>query len=62
MEHWPAFLLPPFPACSKVLGAGGGGFLLFAAAPGRRARVADALEAAGAPCTLVEFDFRGVHW
>jgi D-glycero-alpha-D-manno-heptose-7-phosphate kinase len=46
----------------KVLGAGGGGFLLFAAPPGRRARVAAALAAAGAPCSLVEFDFRGVRW
>jgi len=49
-------------AGGKVLGAGGGGFLLFATPPDRRARVAEALEAAGAPCTLVEFDFRGVHW
>jgi D-glycero-alpha-D-manno-heptose-7-phosphate kinase len=49
-------------AGGKVLGAGGGGFLLFAAPPGRRARVAAALEAAGAQCSLVEFDFRGVRW
>jgi D-glycero-alpha-D-manno-heptose-7-phosphate kinase len=49
-------------AGGKVLGAGGGGFLLFAAPPERRARVAAALEAAGAPCSLVEFDFRGVRW
>ncbi len=49
-------------AGGKVPGAGGGGFLLFAAPPGRRARVAAALEAAGAPCTLVKLDFRGVHW
>jgi D-glycero-alpha-D-manno-heptose-7-phosphate kinase len=46
----------------KVLGAGGGGFLLFAAPSGRMARVAAALEAAGAPCSLVEFDLRGVRW
>jgi D-glycero-alpha-D-manno-heptose-7-phosphate kinase len=46
----------------KVLGAGGGGYLLFSTPPERRARVADALEAAGAPCTLVEFDLRGVRW
>jgi galactokinase/mevalonate kinase-like predicted kinase len=45
-----------------VLGAGGGGFLLFATPPERRARVAAELEAAGAPCTLVEFDFRGARW
>jgi galactokinase/mevalonate kinase-like predicted kinase len=45
-----------------VLGAGGGGFLLFAAPPGRRARVAAALEAVGAQCSLLEFDFRGVRW
>jgi D-glycero-alpha-D-manno-heptose-7-phosphate kinase len=49
-------------AGGKVLGAGGGGYLLFATPPGDRARVADALEAAGAPCAKVEFDFRGVHW
>ncbi|HZD74439.1 MAG TPA: GHMP kinase [Actinomycetota bacterium] len=49
-------------AGGKVPGAGGGGFLLFAVEPGRRARVAEALEAAGAPCTPVEFDFRGVRW
>jgi D-glycero-alpha-D-manno-heptose-7-phosphate kinase len=49
-------------AGGKVPGAGGGGFLLFAMEPGRRARVAEALEAAGAPCTLVELDFRGVRW
>jgi D-glycero-alpha-D-manno-heptose-7-phosphate kinase len=46
----------------KVLGAGGGGYLLFATAPERRARVAESLEAAGAPCTLVEFDLQGVRW
>jgi D-glycero-alpha-D-manno-heptose-7-phosphate kinase len=49
-------------AGGKVLGAGGGGFLLFATPPERRARVAAELEAAGAPCTLVEFDFRGARW
>jgi D-glycero-alpha-D-manno-heptose-7-phosphate kinase len=49
-------------AGGKVLGAGGGGFLLFAAPQGHRARVAAALEAAGAPCSSVEFDFRGVRW
>ncbi|HEX8930954.1 MAG TPA: GHMP kinase [Actinomycetota bacterium] len=49
-------------AGGKVLGAGGGGYLLFATPPGARARVADALEAAGAPCAQVEFDFRGVRW
>jgi D-glycero-alpha-D-manno-heptose-7-phosphate kinase len=49
-------------AGGKVLGAGGGGYLLFAIPPGARARVADALEAAGAPCAQVEFDFRGVRW
>ena len=46
----------------KVLGAGGGGYLLFATHPDHRARVAEALEAAGAPCTVVEFDHRGVRW
>jgi D-glycero-alpha-D-manno-heptose-7-phosphate kinase len=49
-------------AGGKVLGAGGGGYLLFATPPERRARVAEALEAAGAPCTLVEFDLQGVRW
>jgi D-glycero-alpha-D-manno-heptose-7-phosphate kinase len=49
-------------AGGKVLGAGGGGYLLFATPPGARVRVADALEAAGAPCAQVEFDFRGVRW
>jgi D-glycero-alpha-D-manno-heptose-7-phosphate kinase len=49
-------------AGGKVLGAGGGGYLLFATPPGARARAADALEAAGAPCAQVEFDFRGVRW
>ncbi|HEX8861842.1 MAG TPA: GHMP kinase [Actinomycetes bacterium] len=49
-------------AGGKVLGAGGGGYLLFATPPGARARVADALEAAGAPCAQVEFDARGVRW
>jgi D-glycero-alpha-D-manno-heptose-7-phosphate kinase len=49
-------------AGGKVLGAGGGGYLLFATPPGARARVADALEVAGAPCAQVEFDFRGVRW
>jgi D-glycero-alpha-D-manno-heptose-7-phosphate kinase len=49
-------------AGGKVLGAGGGGFLLFAAPPGHRDRVAAALEASGAPCSSVEFDFRGVRW
>lgn len=49
-------------AGGKVLGAGGGGFLLFAAPCGDRARVAAALEAAGAPCSPVEFDSRGVRW
>src|ERR671936_2032380 len=38
-------------AGGKVLGAGGGGFLVFACPPGRLRRVAAALEAAGAPCS-----------
>jgi D-glycero-alpha-D-manno-heptose-7-phosphate kinase len=49
-------------AGGKVLGAGGGGYLLFATPPGARARVANALEAASAPCAQVAFDFRGVRW
>ena len=48
-------------AGGKVLGAGGGGFLLFACPPGRLEPVATALEAAGAPCSPVGFDPRGVH-
>ena len=36
-------------AGGKVLGAGGGGFMLFAGPPERRARMVAALEAAGAP-------------
>jgi D-glycero-alpha-D-manno-heptose-7-phosphate kinase len=49
-------------AGGKVLGAGGGGYLLFAMPPERRDRVAESLEAAGAPCTPVEFDVQGVRW
>jgi D-glycero-alpha-D-manno-heptose-7-phosphate kinase len=45
----------------KVLGAGGGGFMLFAGPPRRRARMVAALEAAGAPCSPVRFDLRGAH-
>jgi D-glycero-alpha-D-manno-heptose-7-phosphate kinase len=48
-------------AAGKVLGAGGGGFLLFSTPPARRERVAQALEAAGAPCAPVHFDLRGVQ-
>jgi D-glycero-alpha-D-manno-heptose-7-phosphate kinase len=48
-------------AGGKVLGAGGGGFLLFACPPGRLERVAAALDAAGAPCSPVRFDLRGVR-
>ena len=48
-------------AGGKVLGAGGGGYLLFACPPGRRAAVGAALEAAGAPCSPVRFDPRGVR-
>jgi len=48
-------------AAGKVLGAGGGGFMLFSTPPGRRERVAQALEAAGAPCAPVRFDLRGVQ-
>jgi len=47
-------------AGGKVLGAGGGGFLLFSIPPERRARVAQELEAAGAPCSAVRFDLRGM--
>jgi D-glycero-alpha-D-manno-heptose-7-phosphate kinase len=49
-------------AGGKVLGAGGGGFLVFCSPPGRRDRVARALEEAGAPCSAVEFDPEGVRW
>jgi len=45
----------------KVLGAGGGGFMLFAGPPRRRARMVAALEAAGAPCAPVRFDLRGAR-
>ncbi len=38
-------------AGGKVLGAGGGGFMLFAGPPERRARMVAALEGAGAPCS-----------
>jgi D-glycero-alpha-D-manno-heptose-7-phosphate kinase len=48
-------------AAGKVLGAGGGGFLLFSTPPRRREQVAAALEAAGAPCSPVRFDLRGVQ-
>lgn len=46
-------------AGGKVLGAGGGGFMLFAGPPERRARMVAALEGAGAPCSPVRFDLRG---
>jgi D-glycero-alpha-D-manno-heptose-7-phosphate kinase len=49
-------------AGGKVLGAGGGGFLVFCCPPGDRDRVAGALESAGAPCSPVELDPRGVRW
>src|SRR4030095_1335795 len=45
-------------AAGKVLGAGGGGFMLFAGPPERRARMVAALEGAGAPCAPVCFDLR----
>jgi D-glycero-alpha-D-manno-heptose-7-phosphate kinase len=48
-------------AGGKVLGAGGGGFMLFCCPEGRRERVMAALEAAGAPPSTVEFDDRGVR-
>jgi D-glycero-alpha-D-manno-heptose-7-phosphate kinase len=48
-------------AGGKVLGAGGGGFLLFCCPPGSFERVAEALEAAGAPCSPVAFDARGAR-
>lgn len=48
-------------AGGKVLGAGGGGFMLFAGPPGRRARMVAALEGAGAPCSPVRFDLRGAR-
>jgi D-glycero-alpha-D-manno-heptose-7-phosphate kinase len=48
-------------SAGKVLGAGGGGFMLFAAPPRLRARVEGALEAAGAPCSPVRFDLRGAR-
>lgn len=46
-------------AGGKVLGAGGGGFMLFAGPPEGRARMVAALERAGAPCSPVRFDLRG---
>ena len=46
-------------AAGKVLGAGGGGFMLFAAPPERQARIAAALEGAGAPCSPVRLDLHG---
>jgi D-glycero-alpha-D-manno-heptose-7-phosphate kinase len=48
-------------AGGKVLGAGGGGFMLFAGPPRQRARMVAALEAAGAPCSPVRFDPRGAR-
>jgi D-glycero-alpha-D-manno-heptose-7-phosphate kinase len=48
-------------AAGKVLGAGGGGFMLFAGPPERRARMVAALERAGAPCSPVRFDLRGAR-
>ncbi|HYT26154.1 MAG TPA: GHMP kinase [Actinomycetota bacterium] len=48
-------------AGGKVLGAGGGGFLVFCGPPAHGDRVAAALEAAGAPCSPVAFDPRGVR-
>ena len=49
-------------AGGKVLGAGGGGFMVFCGPPDRRDQVARALEAAGAPCSAVAFDPEGVRW
>jgi D-glycero-alpha-D-manno-heptose-7-phosphate kinase len=49
-------------AGGKVLGAGGGGFLVFCGPPAQRDRVARALDAAGAPCSPVELDPEGVRW
>lgn len=49
-------------AGGKVLGAGGGGFLLFCCPPKARPAVATALEAAGAPCSPVALDLRGVRY
>jgi D-glycero-alpha-D-manno-heptose-7-phosphate kinase len=46
-------------AGGKVLGAGGGGFMLFAGPPERRPRMVSALEEAGAPCSPVRFHLRG---
>jgi len=48
-------------AGGRVLGAGGGGFLLFSVPPARRELVVAALEAAGAPCSAVRLDPRGVR-
>lgn len=49
-------------AGGKVLGAGGGGYLLFCCPPAARDEVARAVEAAGAPCSAVNFDPEGVRW
>jgi D-glycero-alpha-D-manno-heptose-7-phosphate kinase len=49
-------------AGGKVLGAGGGGFLVFCCPPAARDQVALALDGAGAPCSAVELDRRGVRW
>ena len=49
-------------AGGKVLGAGGGGFLVFCCPPAARDQVALALDGAGAPCSAVELDPRGVRW
>ncbi|MFQ6097302.1 MAG: hypothetical protein ACE5O2_06190 [Armatimonadota bacterium] len=45
----------------KICGAGGGGCLLFYAAPDREARVQRALAAAGAQLLSFSFDFRGLQ-
>jgi D-glycero-alpha-D-manno-heptose-7-phosphate kinase len=45
----------------KLLGAGGGGHILFFAPPGRRARVIEALVKMGCKPAAVRFDLRGAH-
>ena len=46
---------------SPLTGPGGGGFMLFAGPPERRAPMVAALEGAGAPCAPVRFDLRGAR-